>query len=305
MRISTNTMYQTGINKISELQAEQVRLQTQISTNRRIQVPSDDPVASARALSIRQSQSINTQFSTNRAEVKNQLNLQEGTLSSITELMITAQTSLISAGDQAYSDSDRANIASDLTSAMEQLLSYANTRDASGKYIFSGNQIDTPAFVKTAAGATYQGDTGLRMVDVASDRQLSINESGDNVFKAGSTDIFTTLTSLIALVKTPVTSPAAQVALTTGLGTFTASLQGALDNILTVRANTGSKLKELDALDNSGENRALLYSTNLSELEDLDYAKAISDISQQKTILEAAQQTFVKTSSLSLFNYIN
>jgi flagellar hook-associated protein 3 FlgL len=39
-------------------------------------------------------------------------------------------------------------------------------------------------------------------------------------------------------------------------------------------------------------------------LQDLDYAKALSDMSQRKTILEAAQKSFVATTSLSLFDFI-
>lgn len=65
MRISTNTMYQSGISKISDMQASQVKLQTQISTGKRIQSPSDDPIASARALNTQQAQNINSQFASN------------------------------------------------------------------------------------------------------------------------------------------------------------------------------------------------------------------------------------------------
>lgn len=43
MRVSTNTIFQSGITRISELQSAQVKLQQQISTQRRILTPSDDP----------------------------------------------------------------------------------------------------------------------------------------------------------------------------------------------------------------------------------------------------------------------
>lgn len=56
MRISTNTIYQSGISKISDIQVEQSKLQQQIATGRRILTPSDDPVGSARALQLTQSQ---------------------------------------------------------------------------------------------------------------------------------------------------------------------------------------------------------------------------------------------------------
>ena len=40
-----------------------------------------------------------------------------------------------------------------------------------------------------------------------------------------------------------------------------------------------------------------------TEIEDLDYAEAISRLSAETTTLEAAQQSFVLTQQLSLFNY--
>jgi flagellar hook-associated protein 3 FlgL len=78
----------------------------------------------------------------------------------------------------------------------------------------------------------------------------------------------------------------------------------ALDNALTVRASVGSRLKELDALDNAGEDRNLQYSQVLSDLQDLDYTQALTQLSQQQITLEAAQRSFVTVSGLSLFNFL-
>lgn len=117
--------------------------------------------------------------------------------------------------------------------------------------------------------------------------------------------IFDTLTDLIDLLKTGATSPAAKARLTNGLNTASNNLANALDNVLTVRAGVGSRLKELDGLNTQGDERDTLYAKNLQDLQDLDYAKAISDLSKQQIILEAAQQSFVKTSNMSLFNYMN
>jgi flagellar hook-associated protein 3 FlgL len=63
-------------------------------------------------------------------------------------------------------------------------------------------------------------------------------------------------------------------------------------------------MNELDARNNSGDSRKIQYAQALSELVDLDYAQAISDLSQRKVVLEAAQQSFIKVTGLSLFNFI-
>jgi flagellar hook-associated protein 3 FlgL len=117
-------------------------------------------------------------------------------------------------------------------------------------------------------------------------------------------DIFTTLTSLVGVLNAPASGTAGQTALTNGLNTANTNVSNALDNILQVRASVGIRLKELDTLDSHGDDLNLQYQQQLEQLQGLDYTKAITDLTKEKIMLEAAQQSFVKTSSLSLFNYI-
>jgi flagellar hook-associated protein 3 FlgL len=61
---------------------------------------------------------------------------------------------------------------------------------------------------------------------------------------------------------------------------------------------------EIDSLSSVNEDLSLQYQQTLSQLQDLDYAKAISDLTRKQTDLQAAQQSFVRMSQLSLFNYL-
>jgi flagellar hook-associated protein 3 FlgL len=133
---------------------------------------------------------------------------------------------------------------------------------------------------------------------------MAVNVSGDNVFQAGGNDVFNTLSNLVTLLNTPITDAATQAAFSSGLATAISNMQGSVDNVLNVRAGIGSKLNELDALDVSGTDRDLQYSKSLSDLQDTDYASALSDLAKQQTIMEAAQKSFVQITGLSLFNFI-
>ena len=303
MRISTNTLYQAGISRISSLQAEQSRLQQQISSGRRILTPSDDPVAAARALELQQAMSSNSQFASNRIIAQNHLNASESTLGNVSDLLLAAQSTLVGAGNPTYGDAQRGFIANELRGMRDQLVGLANTRDGAGNYLYSGFQSNTAPFVASATGATYQGDDGVQYLQVAGGRQMAINETGSNIFQAGS-DIFATLDALATLLEAPITDQASKDALNAGLATHGEALANGLDNILEARAVVGSKLKELDALEAAGQDLDLQFKQTLSDLQDLDYAQAISDISKQQVILGAAQQSFIKTVGLSLFQYI-
>jgi flagellar hook-associated protein 3 FlgL len=303
MRISTNTIYQSGISKISNLQSEQFKLMQQISTGQRIASPSDDPVASARALEVSHAKSINSKFADTRQTAQLKLNTLESNLTSVTNMMISVKSAMVSAGNPTYSDLERGFIASELKTTLDGLIGLANTRDAAGNYLYAGFETDTAPFVANVSGASYVGDSNKQMLQVDSQRQMAVNATGDEVFQAGGNDIFATLQNLVTLLNTPLT-PANQAAFTAGVATGLTSIQQGLDNVLTVRASIGSRLNEIDQLDVSGDDLELQYSKSLSEIQDLDYAAALSDLSKNQTIMEAAQKSFVATTSLSLFNFI-
>jgi flagellar hook-associated protein 3 FlgL len=81
-------------------------------------------------------------------------------------------------------------------------------------------------------------------------------------------------------------------------------LQNGLNNILEARAELGARLNTMDATRNLHEDVSLQLREVLSGIEDLDFAEAVSDLSYQSFILEAAQQSFVRINGLSLFNVL-
>lgn len=304
MRISTNTIYQAGITRISNLQSDQAKLQEQISTGRRISSPSDDPVAAARALEISSAKNANAKFSDTRQTAQLKLNTLESNLTSVTNLLVSTQSTLIGAGNATLSDTERGFIASELKGSLDALIGLANTQDASGNYLYAGFKSSTIPFVANATGATYAGDSNQQLLQVDSQRQMAVNATGDNVFQSGGNDIFATLSNLVTRLNTPITNAATQAAYNTGLSTAIGSLKGSVDNVLNVRADVGAKLNEIDNLDTAGSDRALQYSKSLSDLQDTDYASALSDLAKQQTIMEAAQKSFVQLTSLSLFKLL-
>lgn len=399
MRISTSTIYNANISLLNQQQAQLLHTQQQISTQRRILTPADDPIASARALDVSQADASNSQYATNRNAALHSTSMSEGVLQSVTSLLQDVRTIAVNAGSGALNNSDKLTLATDLSGRLEDLLALANSTDGVGNYLFSGFQGRTLPFANSSTGVQYQTDDGQRMIQVSSSRQLAASDSGADIFMrikngngtfiaqaasanvgsgiassgavtnpalltgnnyqvtfsvaAGVTtygvtnttpgalvpvpvaagtpyvsgqlisfdglqldvtgapasgdvftvapstneSIFTTISNLITALKTP-SSPGGAIA------TAINGLDRGLDNVLTVRALLGTRLNELDALQSAGENIGLQYKQTLSQLQDVDYNKAISDLTQQKTSLEAAQKSFLAVSGLSLFNYM-
>jgi len=126
--------------------------------------------------------------------------------------------------------------------------------------------------------------------------------AGDSFTVSPSTNVslFKTLSDLVGALNAPVAGSNLTNALNTGMN----NLDNALSNILNTRANLGLRLNEIDALQLTGENMGLQLKQTLAALQDTDYNKAISDLTQQQTTLQAAQKSFAQISNLSLFSYL-
>ncbi|MFN0162103.1 MAG: flagellar hook-associated protein FlgL [Burkholderiales bacterium] len=83
-----------------------------------------------------------------------------------------------------------------------------------------------------------------------------------------------------------------------------AGMGQALDRVLSVQSEFGSRLAEIEAHQRAASGAAIEHERRLSDLRDLDYASASARLAREQLTLEAAQQTFAKVSRLSLFDYM-
>lgn len=307
MRISTSQLYNVNVGTISRQQSDLVHTQQQLSTGRRVLSPSDDPVAAARSLEVGQSASLNKQQKEAQGTASDALKQLDSRLSSINDIVVYARERAIQAGNAALNTSDRQAIAKDLSAQFDELMSQANTVDANGEYLFSGYKGDTQPFVGNLAGVTYQGDQGVRALQVSNSRQIPTSVNGDELFMqiddgaGGNTDMFTVFSNLVTALNNPtITSAAYNTAIQTAMG----QLDNAQENVLRLRSQTGSRQVEVDALTNMGEDLKIQYAARIDELVGVDYVSAISDYQQQNTYLEASRKTFSQIADLSLFKYI-
>jgi flagellar hook-associated protein 3 FlgL len=183
IRISTQMMYDRNVSQLSNLHGNMLRTQMQLSTDRRVLTPADDPVASARALEVTQSYEMNEQFELNRQNANSSLSRVDAVMDTVSDIMQAALQEVVRAGNPGQSQSDRDAVALALEGQLNDLLGQANATDATGGYLFSGFKTNTQPFALTATGATYYGDQGQRELQVGSGRQMAISASGSQVFE--------------------------------------------------------------------------------------------------------------------------
>ena len=109
---------------------------------------------------------------------------------------------------------------------------------------------------------------------------------------------------MVKALNASISSPANKAAYKNQLSEIRLNLGQAYDHLLTAQTSVGARRLELENLTIAGTDRDLQYQTDLNKLQELDYVKAVSDMSSQKMVLEAAQLTFKQVSQMSLFNYL-
>ena len=110
MRVSTMSQYLNGLTSMQRLQSALDQTQRQISTGRRILTPSDDPIASARALEMRESIARLQQFDRNAGIAQNRLSQEESALASVNDVLQRVRELSIQANNATQSTESRSAI---------------------------------------------------------------------------------------------------------------------------------------------------------------------------------------------------
>jgi flagellar hook-associated protein 3 FlgL len=121
---------------------------------------------------------------------------------------------------------------------------------------------------------------------------------------AAQRDVFSTLDRLIAAIGNPGESPAGRAQLHSNVGQRLADLDQALGHLIEGRGEIGARVRALDQQEGLNADFVVHLKTTLSSVRDLDYAEALSRLSQELFGLDAAQQAFARAQNLSLFRFL-
>ena len=306
MKISTSLFFDRALNQMVTTQNSLAQSQAQLSTGKKVVQVSDAP---DEATAIQRLKSVIARQDSFEQAVKttqNRLNAEETALDATANIMVRMKELTIQALNDTYGPKDREIIAVEMQGLQEDLLSYANTRDVNGAYLFSGSRVFTPPFAANAQGdIVYQGDETVNLVDVGDQRQIRLNRTGTEVFGRvtrdmpdGSTEgrsFFQSVQDLVDAVRT-----SDREAMNRGLG----ELDDLNQRVAVSQAKVGSAMNVVSNQTAVLEETRLQLKTVLSEIEDLDYTEAVTEMQKRMMALEASQASFAQISRLNLFDYI-
>ncbi len=307
MRISTPQFQRTSLNAILDQQSKLNNTQLQLSTGKRILTPSDDPTASALLVDINQSIKVYEQYSRNADKAQTRLQLEESTLGAVVNTLQRVRELAVLANNDSYSQQDLQGIAVEVRALQEELLGLANTKDADNEFLFAGFKGKIKPYEQLGGGLgvpatfSFNGDQGQRLLRIGPERQIADSNSGYEIFNK---------------VPDPAT-PGGYISAFQAVDRFAAALEAgtvagidienvdaAMNRVLEFQAGVGSRLNAIQSQRSVNDDYIQQMTSTRSDLEDLDFADAVSRMNLQMTGLNAAQQTFSKVQGLSLFNYL-
>ncbi|GIL16699.1 MAG: flagellar hook-associated protein FlgL [Oligoflexia bacterium] len=179
MRVTDKMGYNQVTQNLQKNRGELSDLQNQAATQKRINKPSDDPVASARVLSNRTEDRSSQQFIKNINSARSFLEFTDVSLGELSEvLMRMKELAIQQASDAGASDQTRRVVAEEVQQAFNQIIQIGN-RKLGERFVFGGNRTTKSPF---DGEGNYLGDDGDLKIHVNKDAYVAMNLPGDKVF---------------------------------------------------------------------------------------------------------------------------
>jgi flagellar hook-associated protein 3 FlgL len=305
MRISSFHLSSTMFQNINSYSGQLNKLTEQMALRKRVIVPSDDPIASSRLVLINREQSAIDQYQSNITRLSGSLSQQEAHLDSVSKQLLAMRDKVLLANNGTGSAGDINGYGSELEAMLESIVSTMNNKNEDGRYLFSGTATDTQPIVFDAASGqyVYQGNTNQRETVVGSGVSVKENSNAGDIFFNGSNDLLNDLNELVGMMKDPntdFTSPA----YTDALNNMISTIDSSIDSVASTMTDLGGRQNAITMMDEAHSDVKIANELVQKELSDLDYATAAIELEGFLVAAKASQSTFVKISSLSLFDMI-
>jgi flagellar hook-associated protein 3 FlgL len=163
----------------------------------------------------------------------------------------------------------------------------------------------TPTPVVIASGTGFASGQSISFLGV-SVAVTGAPATGDtfSVSPAQDTDIFSMLDELARTLEGDAAIAGSEAAFQAQIGASIMNIDAGLERVVGLRAEVGSRLQAIDTASEFRDSEEVDLQALVSDIRDLDYASAISQLNQQYTSLQAAQAAYTKITQLSLFDYL-
>jgi len=268
------------------------KIQQRMSSGKQIAKPSDSPTGTMTAMQYRSDIATAKQYSRNASDGTAWLGTADSALSSVnTQVERARELVLQGMSDGAGSSPDaRDALAAELDQIRESTIGTANTKYLD-RPIFGGTTTGSAAY--DSAG-NYLGDSGTVQRTVGDNTQVQVALSGDTVFGTGSGQLFSVMSDIANDLRT---NPSA-------LAGDLQALDAATGTLKTAQSTIGARYNQVTQLQQAADDKVTELTSQLSEVEDIDLPKTLTDLSLQQTAYSAALAAGSKIVQQSLLDFL-
>ena len=294
MRVTEAMIYQQTVERANAALAKVAKAQGEVSSGLRVQAPGDDPQAAGMLVRHKFDQAQSTAIQSGAQSAADELNAADTALGTVNTALARAQVLATQFGNDTYTADDRAQAAVEVDGLFKQAVASLNTRFGD-RYILGGYSDSQPPF---ADNGTYQGDTGVRQVEVAPGVYEDASVRADIMAKGvgGGVDILQTLTDLSAALRAN-DSDAIRASIT--------SLQTGSNQVSAAQSQVGTSVNIFTSAVNTCTAQVTDEKKVIGELGDADVMDASTQLSLAQYALNATLTAASQTLNFSLVNLLN
>jgi len=182
VRLSTAAIHRTSIDAILQQQTRLARTQTQVTSGKRFQTASEDPIAATRAAALDRTVADNAQFARNSNILQSRLSYEEQSLTDVTLLLQRTRELALEGANATLGQGERNMLATELRQLVSELVDISNRDDGNGEYLFAGTSTGTKPFARGTTGVNYVGDQTTRFIRVSGSQAIADGHPGTEVF---------------------------------------------------------------------------------------------------------------------------
>ena len=299
MPISTRVYNDIAMSTLNRITGDIQGIQQRIATGRNIIKTSDNPAAGAKISFTKDQKILLDRFNSNIDRAQLRLSQAESAIETGVNILQRVYELGVQARNDTYNAGDRKVIAMEVRNLKDQIQHLANSRDTNGRYIFAGYKVNTKPFVADENGVVvHAGDRGVHNLQISDNQKIATSLDGADVFMRapqgeGVDNIFSSLDEMIASLEDGRMEDA-----------NLEKINKALDHFTLQQTKLGSQMNRAELQREVNEKRLLLINEDISNLEDADIAKLVTELQAKLVSRNAAQQSFIKIAQDNLFNYI-
>jgi flagellar hook-associated protein 3 FlgL len=295
LRVTPGMIHDQMLRNLNNNMNRMSDTQMQMTTGRKINKPSDDPVGITYALRYRSELSMNDQYQRNITSAQSSVEHLDNVLGQVNDLIQRAKELTVQGANGTNPLEARQAIAKELDQIYQQLVSTGNEQ-LNGKYIFNGEKTQTPPYDPATAGTT-DTDNQNTMLQVAPGVVIASSMTGNEVFGSSTdTDNLFTVMKNISNAMNANNGPAATALI--------GQLDSRFNKLMGIRSEIGARANRIDMLDNRNKDMDVTLNSLSGKTEDADMAQTITQLQQQQNVYQASLSVGAKIIQPSLVDYL-